>query len=143
MQWWDNILDFFKSCDAGDLAMLGALILIPILAVILLIVSIAKASGRRKNAAREAAAEPAAETTAVPVAAPEPVAQAPAPAPVAEQPCRQQVVCYQPGPVQPAERVKVKVRVTNLKKADKYLLMATGAFCIGLGIMIQRAMSKD
>ena len=59
------------------------------------------------------------------------------------EPLPQPRVAYQPQPVKPVERVKVKVRVTNLKKADKYLLMATGVFCLGLGAMIQRAMSRD
>ena len=124
--WWDKVVDFFKNCDATDLVMLGSLILIPVLAVILLIVSIAKASKRRKAAAEEpeeVVVEQAASADAEPLPQPR--------------------VAYQPQPVKPVERVKVKVRVTNLKKADKYLLMATGVFCLGLGAMIQRAMSRD
>ena len=124
--WWDKVVDFFKNCDATDLVMLGSLILIPVLAVILLIVSIAKASKRRKAAAKE----------------PEEVVVEQAGSADAE-PLPQPPVAYQPQPVKPVERVKVKVRVTNLKKADKYLLMATGVFCLGLGAMIQRAMSRD
>ena len=141
-KFFEKIGNFFETCSPSDVVMLATLFLIPVLVVILLIVTIVRhARSKREKAEMEAYSVveevPVEEETPVsaepaPVAAP---AADPAPAPVHH-------VAHAPAEKTP-ERVKVKVRVTNLKKADKYLLAATGIFCIGLGAMIQRAMSGD
>ena len=89
----------------------------------------------------EADASEVSAPVAAPVAAPAPapVARAVAPAPTQEA---HRVTVYVPE-VQPKEQKRVKVCVKNLKKADKTLLAATAIFCVGLGAMIQRALTGD
>ena len=123
--------NFIANCSETDIVMLATLILIPVLAIVLLIVTIVRHVRGRHEEEEEAEVLPVENE----VVEPEEEAEA---APV------QPVVYARPvQQVSVPERVKVKVRVTDLKKADKYLLMATGIFCVGLGAMIQRAMSGD
>ena len=130
MEGFDKVVNFLKDCTPPELVMLATLILIPVLVIILLIVSLVKHSHRKSEESEvfaENEIEQAQMDEPADVAAPTPAA-----------------VPYEPQVQKAApERVKVKVRVTNLEKADKYLLMATGIFCVGLGVMIQRAMSSD
>ena len=122
--------NFIANCSETDIVMLATLILIPVLAVVLLIVTIVRHVRGRHEEEEEAEVLPVENEVVEPAEA----EAAPVQPVVYARPVQQVAV---------PERVKVKVRVTDLKKADKYLLMATGIFCVGLGAMIQRAMSGD
>lgn len=151
MGFFQKIGQFFLNCTPGEIVVLALLILVPILSIILLIVSAVRHARNKRAEAREEAeaAAPTADPTAYSVngcqAMPMPIwiapAQTQASAPVAPS------VPYEPQPAKVTERVvervKVKVNVSKLNKVDKSLLAATGIFCLGLGVMIARAMSGD
>ena len=168
MDYLKHFWNFITDAEPVDLVILAVVILIPVVALIALISS-AVNGAKRKKAEKESAAEepvakvekkipapaaapapapahtdstpatPAAATAPVAAPAPAPVARAVAPAPTQEA---HRVTVYVPE-VQPKEQKRVKVCVKNLKKADKTLLAATAIFCVGLGAMIQRALTGD
>lgn len=164
MGFFQKIGQFFVDCTPGEIVVLALLVCIPILSIILLIVSIVRhAKNKRRDAkeAVEAETAPVVPTAygdfgqAVPMPiwiAPTQVqvptqAPAPAPAPVPESQLQPPVAPYEPQTVKVTERVvervKVKVNVTKLNRVDKSMLAATGIFCLGLGVMISRALSGD
>ena len=116
----DRILDFLRNCSATDLLFLGTLILIPFITIVLIIVAIA--NGKKRKVAK---AEDAVAVEEV----------APVEETVETKEHRVRYITTAKAP----EKVKVKVRVKNLCKVDQSLLIATGIFGVGLGMMIHRA----
>ncbi len=160
MGFFQKIGQFFLDCTPGEIVILAFLALVPILSIILLIVSLVR-RGKNKRLAAEEAVENASVGTAaytpdggqaIPmpiwIAPPQFSAPTQASAPVSNPiPQQYSTVPYEPQPVKVnervVERVKVKVNVSKLNKVDKSLLAATGIFCVGLGVMISRALSGD
>lgn len=168
MGFFQKIGQFFVDCTPGEIVVLALLVCIPILSIILLIVSLVRHAKNKRHDAKEAVEEETAPVVPtaygdfgqaipmpiwiaptqvqVPTQAPTP---APIPTPIPEtqpQPMPPVVSC-EPQTVKVTERVvervKVKVNVTKMNHVDKSLLAATGIFCLGLGVMISRALSGD
>jgi hypothetical protein len=124
-----KIGSFLTTTDPVDLVILAVLVLIPILAIVVLIAAGVRGAKRRRMEQESVEDDrlvvaPSQEPTAV--AAPKEI---------------ERVIVYVPQ--QPKEQKKTKVCIKKLKKADKSLLAATAIFCVGLGAMIQRAMSGN
>ncbi len=149
--WVNKITDFFKSCEPEEMVLVIAIAAIPVLAIIWGIVALAHGAKQRRIRKQEkakAAEQKAQEEAALAQTGITPAAVSSSPngeieyipsnqqSPVTEVRIIERVV-KQP------DRPKVKVRLVNLKKADRYLLLSTGIFCVGLGAVIQRAMSSD
>ena len=115
----DKVLEFLRTSSSTELLMLGTLILVPFITIVLLVIAIA--NGKKRKAAKTE--EPVAEVAA------------PVEEPVETKEHRVRYVTTAKAP----EQVKVKVRVKNLCKVDQSLLIATGIFGVGLGMMIHRA----
>ena len=124
-----KIGDFLTTAAPVDLVLLVVLLLVPILAIVILIVTAVKGAKRRR-AEREQAAieEPLVASQELPAAT------------LTKETDR--VVVYAPRP-QTKAQTQTKICIKKLKKADKSLLAATAIFCIGLGVMIQRAVSGN
>ena len=145
-----GILKNFAACTPLEQAMILAIILIPILVIIVAIVAIVRSRKNKKAIAEEAA---------VVSEEPYPYEPAPAPAPVAvvndgymeddrkDKKSRKARKHQNNGRtvdvVVRREVVKTRICVKKLSKLDKSLLAATGIFCVGLGAMIQRAISGN
>ena len=125
-----RIGNFLTTTDPVDLVILVVLVMIPILAIVVLI-----AAGVRGAKRRRAEKESAEDEKLVVTPTQEPTA--------ATLPREtERVIVYVPQ-TQTQPQKKTKVCIKKLKKADKSLLAATAIFCIGLGAMIQRAMSGN
>lgn len=127
-----KIGNFFTTAEPIDLVILAVLIIIPILALIILIVSMVKGARRRRAEKESAELE-------------EPLVfsqENPSTATLSKDTDRVFVYVPQSQP-QPKVQQKTKISIKNMDKADKSLLAATAIFCIGLGVMIQRAFLKN
>lgn len=126
---WEKIADFFANCTPTDWLFLGAIVLIPVISIVLLIVGAVnrKKQKKLKGKAEETVAEAVVETA-------DPI--------VVEEP-KKRTVRYINTRINPTEQVRVKVRVRNLCKVDRSLLVATGIFGVSLGMAVQRAFGRD
>ncbi|MBE6633391.1 MAG: hypothetical protein E7620_03490 [Ruminococcaceae bacterium] len=121
---WEIIKDALLNFTATDWVLLGALILIPLITIVLVIVAIV--NGRKRKVA-----EPVAEAAVEAPAEAEEKAEEPKPKKI------RYITTNAP------ERTRVRVRVKNLCKVDQSLLVATGIFGVGLGLMIQKAVNDE
>lgn len=124
-----KIGNFLTTTEPIDLVILAVLIIIPILAIIILIATAVKSAGRRRAEKESAEAE-------------EPLVSSQETSIATLSQDTDRVIVYVPQPQTKAQK-QTKVCVKHLKKADKSLLAATAIFCIGLGVMIQRAVSGN
>ncbi len=118
---WEKITNALSTWAPMDVLIVATLVLIPLITVVLILVTIANGKKRKKLKTSEAVEEPIAASTVVA-------------APVEKKERRVRHIT-----TNAPQRVKVRVRTKNLCKVDRSLLVATGIFGVGLGMMIHRA----
>ena len=114
---FEKITNALSTWAPTDVLIVATLVLIPLITVVLILVTIANGKKRKQLEASGAVEEPVAAAT-----------------PVEKKELRvRHITTHAP------ERVKVRVRTKNLCKVDRSLLLATGIFGVGLGMMIHHA----
>ena len=127
---WEIIKDALMNFTATDWLILGALSLVPLIAIMLVLVAIFNGRKRRSKDV------PAEETAVAAVEAPAETEEKEE----AEEPKTRKIRYIT---TNAPERTRVRVRVKNLCKVDQSLLIATGIFGVSLGLMIQKAVDDE
>ena len=117
---WEKITNALNTWTPMDMLIVATLVLIPLITVVLILLTIANNKKRKRMKDSGTAEEPVAATVVA--------------APVVKRERRVRHIT-----TNAPQRVRVRVRTKNLCKVDRSLLVATGIFGVGLGIMIHRA----